>query len=178
MIEIRTLAVGALVLMAGAMAPGRAQSSPAVPDASCGAAGVSFRIEAATGGMPAEPPAGKALVVFINKDVGASFASTTLAGMDGQWMGAAHGNAWFAFAAGPGTHHLCAQTCFSGWVGGNTEEALLHFSAQAGRTYYFEATNLAFSAERQTDVSLAAVDGDEGRHLMRTEQLVASRRKK
>lgn len=171
----RVLAVWAVILMAGTMAWGQALVAA---DDSCGAAGVSFRVDAATGAMPAAPPAGKALVVFIEKDVGASFASTTLAGMDGHWMGATHGASWFAFAADPGVHHLCAQTHFSGWIGGDTGAALLHFNAQAGRTYYFEAKNLAFSAERQTDVSLTAVDADEGRYLVSTEKFVASKRKK
>ena len=175
MSEAGAVALWAVVLMAGPMAWGQA---PVAADAGCGAAGVSFRVDAATGAMPAAPPAGKALVVFVEKDVGASIAATTLAGMDGQWMGATHGNAWFAFAADPGVHHLCAQTHFSIWVGGDSEEALLHFNAQAGRTYYFEAKNLAFSAERQTDVSLTAVDGDEGRYLTSTEKFVASKRKK
>lgn len=175
MSQVRALVVWALALMAAPMALGQA---PVAADAGCGAAGVSFRVEAATGGMPAAPPAGKALVVFIEKDVGASIAATSLAGMDGQWMGATHGNAWFAFEADPGVHHLCAQTHFSIWVGGDSEEALLHFNAQAGRTYYFEAKNLAFSAERQADVSLTPVDGDEGRYLVSTEKLVGSKRKK
>jgi hypothetical protein len=178
-IDGEAMAVWMLVLFAGPAALlGQAQSAAAAPDASCGGEGVSFKVDMATGSAPTQPLAGKALVVFIEKDVGASVASTTLAGMDGQWTGATHGNSWFAFAVDPGMHHLCAQTHFSGWIGGGAGMALLHFNAQAGRVYYFEAKNLGFSAERQTDVSLTQVDADEGRFLMSTEKFVASRRKK
>jgi hypothetical protein len=148
------------------------------PGAACGDAAVTFKVETASGIAPAGAPVGKALLVFIQKDAGDSLASTTMAGMDGQWMGATHGNSWFSFAIDPGVHHLCALTHFSGWMGGGSEAALLHFTAQTGKVYYFEAKNFAFSAERQTDVSLTAVDADEGAYLVSREPLSSAHRKK
>lgn len=177
--KIKIAGVCALVLaVCPAALVAQAQSEPTVPDTSCGQGAVQFKVETGIGNPPAVPPSGKALVVFIEKDVGDSLASTTMAGLDGQWVGANHGNSWFDFAVDPGVHHLCALTHFSGWIGGGTEAALLHFSAQAGKVYYFEAKNLAFSAERQTDVSLISVDPDEGDYLASTERFSTSTRKK
>jgi hypothetical protein len=175
MIDRKWLAVGALALLAGPLALAQARSAP---EASCGDGAVQFRVHSAEQVPPTAPPAGKALVFFIEKDVGAPVAATSRAGLDGQWMGATHGNAWFDFAVDPGAHHLCAATHFSGWIGGGDGTALAHFDAEAGQIYYFEVKNFTFSAERQTDVSLTRVDSDEGRYLLSAESFAASVRKK
>jgi hypothetical protein len=178
MIDRRGVVLCVAALAAGPALLGQTQSQAVAAEGACGDPAVQFRVEATPGHTPSAPPAGKALVVFIEKDAGAAVASTTLAGMDGEWMGATHGNSWFDFAVDPGVHHLCAITHFSGWIGGGADGAMLHFDAQAGQVYYFEVTNLAFSAERQADVTLTAVDSDEGKYLVSRAEFSTAKRKK
>lgn len=62
----------------------------------------------------------------------------TKVGMDGNWMGANHGNSYLLFTADPGEHHLCLnwQSVF---VVRSRAFAMANFTAEEGKTYYFRA---------------------------------------
>jgi hypothetical protein len=145
----------------------RGQTASTGVIANCGDSAVEFAVRKAGATALPQPEQGRALVYFIEKDAG-GLAPTTQAALDGHWVGATHGDSFFAFAVDPGLHHLCAVTKFSGWTGGQVQAALAHFQAEAGKTYYFEAKNMFFAAHSSpsVDVSLAALDSDEGAYLV------------
>jgi hypothetical protein len=81
--------------------------------AACGPANVNYKVNLDRSQHgPIPPEAGKALVYFIH-DAGIPFESLTIGypttkyGVDGSWVGAGHGDSWFAVAVAPGEHHVC-----------------------------------------------------------------------
>ena len=128
----------------------------------CGVEDVKFDVKTNQGQHPAaRPEAGKALVYIIEDDSeNTNSRPTTRAGLDGRWVGATHGNSYFYFSVAPGEHHLCAS-----WQKGPRLRAVAHFSAEAGKVYYFRVKNSAtfyvpHSAPQSID--LAPLDSDEG----------------
>ncbi len=120
----------------------------------------------------ATPDPGKALVYFLQDD--ANFQNspkpTTRFGLDGNWVGATQSNAYFYVSVDPGEHHLCAG--WQSWVGvgeGHTSAAD-HFSAEAGRSYFFIVrnfyTNSVHEPPNGANMKLEQVNGDEGQLLM------------
>jgi hypothetical protein len=83
---------------------------------------------------------GKALLVVVEEGTSNHFDLTTRYGIDGTWVGATHGSAYFLVPLAPGEHHLCAspQKHF-----GFTESMREHlvsmtsFTAEAGKVYFF-----------------------------------------
>jgi len=126
-----------------------------------------------------QPDSGKALVYFVEDDTGYEAAPkpTTRIGVDGQWVGATHGNSFLYFSVDPGVHHLCAswQKAVSLFQGRKTAAA--HFTAEAGHTYYFSAKNI-WTRDGPTDMSLYPVDSDEGQLLANKFAFSASQPKK
>jgi hypothetical protein len=126
-----------------------------------------------------QPDPGKALVYFLEDDTGYEAAPkpTTRIGVDGQWVGATHGNSYLYFALDPGVHHLCAswQKAVALFQGRKTAAA--HFTAEAGHIYYFLAKNI-WTRDGPTDMSLDPVDSDEGQLLANKFAFSASRPKK
>ncbi|MGB7281485.1 MAG: DUF2846 domain-containing protein [Candidatus Acidiferrum sp.] len=114
-----------------------------------------------------QPETGKALVVFIEDDT--EFAShpapTTRAGLDGNCIGATHGNSYFSFPVDPGEHHLCASWQTAVLLGRGHKTAAAHFTAQAGGIYYFRVKNTAIPDEGIARISLFPLDSDEGQLL-------------
>lgn len=100
-----------------------------------------------------------------------------MAGTDGNWLGATHGNSYFSISIDPGVHHLCVTTEFGGLNGGEAT-AVAHFSAEAGGVYYFEANTIAWRDSQTNDVSLVPLDSDEGKYLAMSFKPVTSRVKK
>src|SRR5450755_2944540 len=114
----------------------------------------------------AQPHSGKALVYFI-QDIGAmnclGACLTTRIGLDGTWVGANQHNSYFSVSVEPGEHHVCASPQ-SHFVSSTTSEkyasirlALAHFTAEAGKAYYFRTR--FFGNEALFD--LDAIDGDQ-----------------
>ena len=115
---------------------------------------------------------GKALVYFLQDD--ANFQSspkpTTRFGLNGSWVGATQSNAYFYVSVDPGEHHLCAG--WQSWVGvgaGHTSAAD-HFTAEAGRSYFFIVrdfyTDNVHEPANLANMKLEQVNGDEGQLLM------------
>jgi len=156
-----------------------AQNSSA--QGACGDPAAKFEVKMVPAVLP-KAEAEKAVVVIIERDLTTRTFVTpsTRLGMDGEWLGATSGNSYSFFAVTPGVHHLCADTKFGG-VGG-VGQAFLHFTANAGTTYYFEVRNTRvgdphWSSDELRDVALQPLDEDEGEHLVLLSAFVSSQRK-
>jgi hypothetical protein len=148
----------------------------------CGNDSIKFSVKTDKAQHPSQPQTGNALIYFIEDDSNFNSASkpTTRAGLDGKWVGATHGNSYLSFSVDPGVHHLCASwqpgahphpliSVLTGVsIGQDSKSAALHFTAEAGSTYYFKVRNIAFSTESSTkiDLTLTPLDSDEGQLLV------------
>jgi len=132
---------------------------------------------------PTTPETGKALVYFIH-DSGIPeqiFWSgkvtlgypTTKYGVDGSWVGADHGDSWFAVAVTPGEHHVCTLLQ-SSFVGQRVE--LAHFAVEAGKSYYFR-TQLVTSGSVEL-LELERIDSDEAGYMISEYPMARSTPKK
>jgi hypothetical protein len=137
------------------------------PTAACGPGDVQFKVTLDDKPhAPTLPARAKALAYFIHDagSTGLSFAyPTTKLAIDGAWVGAGHGDSWFAVSVDPGEHHLCA-TLQSSIVEDRVE--LAHFTAEAGKVYYFR-TRLVMSQQVEL-LELERIDDDQGNYLVKT----------
>jgi hypothetical protein len=113
-----------------------ARAKTILPDA-CGDDSVKFDVSLKKDQPPPGPPeAGKAQVVLVQ-----SAGIVIRFGLDGAWAGANKGDSYFAVAVTPGPHTLC--TAVQPGMGASRyvkdSVQLLPFTAEAGKTYYFEA---------------------------------------
>ncbi len=111
--------------------------------AGCGASDVEFNVKTDRIQRPtAQPAPGKALVYIFNVyRSGASFnigSVTVRVGLDGDWVGANHGDSYFYFPVDPGDHRICAE-----WQSSFERLSRLasaaSLSAEPGKVYYFRA---------------------------------------
>lgn len=137
---MRILVVSLLTMLA---VPVHAQDQAAAARtaAGCGADNVQFNVKTDKSQHPqGQVPAGKALVyVFeVEKTDAAAFkigAVTIRVGLDGQWVGANHGNTYFYFQVAPGDHSICANWQSS--IGRVAKLAsAISLTAEAGQVYY------------------------------------------
>ena len=132
----------------------------------CGPAQVNFKVNLDRSQHgPALPEAAKAMVYFIH-DSGAKSEfltgyPTTKYAVDGSWVGAGHGNSWFAVGVAPGERHVCTMLQ-SSLVDQRVE--LAHFTAEAGKSYYFR-TQLVMSGAVEL-LELEQIDSDEAGYLI------------
>jgi hypothetical protein len=98
----------------------------------------------------AQPEPGKATVYFIKDSGRQDFGLgdvTIRVGLDGAWVGANKDDSWFSVSVAPGEHHVCAQfQPMSDRLMDNPVD-LAHFTAEAGKVYYFYSLELADSDE-------------------------------
>lgn len=126
--------------------------------------------------LPPEP--GKARVYFI-QDLG--FVSclggclTTKIGLDGTWIGANQHNSYFSVSVDAGEHHLCANLQ-SRFAAVNRYFALAHFTAEAGKVYYFRTRTLGGKDNPAFD--LDPVDSDQAEYLIAAYPLSVSHPKR
>ena len=138
---------------------------------SCGPDEVKFEVKTEKNSHPiGQPDGGKALVYFLEDDseFGSFPRPTTRAGVDGEWVGATHGNSYFYFFVDPGERHLCAG--WQTWVGPGVDvahkTAVAHFTAEPGGVYYFLVRNIFRRGDdRPPLIKLEPLDSDEGRFL-------------
>jgi len=150
--------------------------------AGCGPEKVKFdvktdkKVHAAT-----QPDSGKALVYVIeeekydpqHKPLG---HITTRVGLDGNWVGANHGESYLSFAVDPGEHRVCSdvQSIFAPKkMSGATDLA-----AEAGKTYFFRVEVWSGDEEHPPQLRLKAVDPSEGLLLISHSALSTSKAKK
>ena len=107
------IAVITILLAASAFA----QAPPAGSTAACGRENVSFKVKLNESTHTlAEPSPGKALVYFFH-DAGTNVTlgyPTVKLAIDGEWIGANHGNSYFSVPVEPGEHHVCRAAILSG----------------------------------------------------------------
>jgi len=133
---------------------------------------------------PAPPDTGSAQIVFIEEfDHGPGFCVecdvTTRIGVDGNWVGANRGNSYFAYTVTPGLHHLCGN--WQSKVGDLRKKVgLASVNAEAGKVYYFgiKVRERQYKTGMVYELSVAALDEDEGKYLMKVSALAAAAAKK
>jgi hypothetical protein len=169
------------LLFAGTLA---LSSAATLPDAS-GDDNTTFEVKTEKDHPPPSLPAdGSAQIVFIEEfDHGPGFCVdcevTTRVGVDGKWVGANHGNSYFAFSVAPGVHHLCA-----GWQSKldrmRQKVGVASLNAEAGKVYYFaiKVREIQVPAGMEQHLSLVALDDDEGKYRVKISALAAAKTKK
>jgi hypothetical protein len=138
---------------------------------SCGADDAKFDVKTLKRQHPvSQLDAEKALVYFIEDDsnYNSFFKPTTRAGLDGAWVGATHGSSYFYFSVAPGEHHLCASWQPIDARQKSRTKALAHFTAEAGRIYFFRVKNHWNGNYGAVDINFEPLDSDEGRLLEST----------
>lgn len=149
-----------------------AQDKPAVVAAACGSKDIQFDVQADKSAHTlAQPDAGKARLYFV-QDLGQTHCwgkcgLTMKMGLDGAWVGANQDSSYFSVSVLPGEHHLCARP--QGYqlrlVG------LAHFTAEAGRTYFFRTR--IFGASQQI-MDFEPIDSDLAEYLISSYPLSVS----
>jgi hypothetical protein len=151
-----------------------AKVPPAVAPPSCGPENANsyVKLEQSQHAL-AQPEPGKAWVYFIQEKGPDAFGVTTQIGLDGTWVGANKNSSYFAVSVEPGEHHVCANVqSFRGHPVG-----LVHFTAEAGKVYYFDA-RIVYGEEARVYLFLGAVDSDQAKYLIASLPLSASNPKK
>jgi Protein of unknown function (DUF2846) len=162
-----------IVTLLAASAFGQQESG--APAAACGPKSTNFNVKRDESQHTlAQPEPGKALVYFV-QDIGVvncvGGCVTTRIGLDGAWVGANQHNSYFAVSVEPGEHHVCAKPqSHVWWV--SREVALAHFTAEAGKVYYFRTRN--FFGGNQLLFDLDPVDSDQAKYLISSYPLSAS----
>jgi hypothetical protein len=164
--EVMKIALIALFFAASAFA----QEPYAVTTSACGPMDASFDVKLDKTQHPrTQPDPGKALVYFIQEK-----GSDALIGLDGAWVGANKKSSYFAASVEPGEHHVCADVRTPRGIPG-VPVGFLHFTAEAGRVYYFDA-RVVYGAESY--LFLGAVDSDQAKYLIASYPLSISTPKK
>jgi len=139
----------------------------ALPD-SCGTDQVRFDVDTQKAKPPSlVPPDGKAQIVLIENEnymIGALQYATVRFGLDGGWLGADRGSSYFFKSIEPGVHHLCAS-----WQSARKRLKknvdLTSFTAEAGKTYFFQA-EVNVESEYVVHFALSELNEDKGRFLI------------
>ena len=162
-----------IVLMSLLTVSAFAQSQPSPITAACGPKNVTFRASIGSDTLaPALPESGNALVYFIQDNGlrGDDAQHYTLKiGLDGAWVGAYKNNSAFTISVGPGEHHVCANIQSVSSAAQNM--AFAHFTAEAGKTYYFRTRFIAGLNTRypvSPYLILEKPDSDEAKYLIAT----------
>jgi Protein of unknown function (DUF2846) len=152
-----------LVVMILAM-PAIAQNTSATVEKACGPEKTQFDVKRAKSQHPLrETEPGKARVYFI-QDLGIATCVncvTVRIGLDGAWVGANQRNSYFSLSVAPGEHHLCAipqESHLQRLVG------LAHFTAEAGKTYYFRARMIG--EQNQAVFDFGPIDSDQAEYFI------------
>ena len=140
----------------------------------CGPKDVGFKVTQDKSPHSLTPPeTGKARIYFF-QDAGVSggfSTATTMFGVDGAWVGAIHGAAYFSISVTPGEHHICAASPYFDRAAETGVLALLHLQTEAGKTYYYRLRLGEY-------VELEPVDSDEGEYVIPSYPLSVSRARK
>jgi Protein of unknown function (DUF2846) len=111
--------------------------------AGCGASNVEFDVKTDKSQHPTAQPAPSKAMVYIFNSLRSSTSLnigtvTTRVGIDGEWVGANHGDAYFYFEVDPGDHRICVQWQ-SAFERTHKLAAALSLSAEPGQIYYFHS---------------------------------------
>jgi hypothetical protein len=160
----------------------QAQSAPGPGAPGCGPDSAKFAVDTGSGLETAKAEPGKALVYFIEDDSSFTYfiKPTTRAGVDGQWVGATHGNSYLTFTVDPGEHHLCASWQVGIIVGKGKMSSAAQFTTVAAGVYYFKVRNTFITRKDNstfTAVRLKPLDNDEGQLLANKDAVSVSKPK-
>ena len=156
-----------LILIAlAATALAQEKDKPAVVTTACGGKDIQFEVKKdGSQHALAQPEPGKARVYFV-QDFGQTqcFGSCGVIvkiGLNGGWVGANQDNSYFSVSVDPGEHHVCATP--QAW---NVKRlvGLAHFTAEAGKTYYFRTRLIG--GQNQQLIDLMPIDSDEAAYLI------------
>jgi hypothetical protein len=144
-----------IAFLFGASAFAQASSS------ACGPENVRFKVTLEKSHpSPSKPEPGKATVVFIQdfgeQKFGIGVHVTARVGVDGSWVGAIRDNSYSSVFLDPGERHICVDAR-TGLFALPLE--LAHFTAEAGKMYYFRWRYLSIGG-----LLLAPVDSDEAEY--------------
>lgn len=127
----------------------------------------------------AQPEAGKALVYMIQYIMPTvhclGMCVTSRVAVDGDWVGANHHNSYFSLAVDPGEHHLCVRQQTSNEAVAQLV-VLAHFTAEAGKVYYFRTRMVDGRIGTLFDVD--PIDSDMGKFYVASLPLSVSHPKK
>jgi hypothetical protein len=161
--EVMKSALIALLFAASAFA----QKPSAVATSACGPKDASHHVKLdKTQHALAQPEPGKARVYFIQEK------GETKIGLDGAWVGVNKDSSYFAVSVEPGEHHVCADVHPHRGIPGHPVE-FVHFTADAGRAYYFNA-RVVYGFGGETYLFLGAVDSDQAKYLIASYPLSVS----
>lgn len=116
-----------------------------------------------------QPEADKVLVYVIQqgRPLGGDSTVTTRVGLDGNWVGANHGESYISFELNPGDHQVCVDWQTSLKRRQRLSQAM-ELTAQAGMTYYIRAEVVMSQATEAHDelLRLGTMDKAEGTLLL------------
>lgn len=159
------LAVIMLILPPLGQNKDKSDKSSATMEKACGPEKTQFEVKRSKGQHPLPPEPGKARVYFI-QDLGKTTCVdcvTVRIGVDGEWIGANQRNSYFSVSMEPGEHHLCAipQPSYLHELVG-----LVHFTAEAGKTYYFRER--MFGEQNEAVFDFDPIDSDQAEYFIDT----------
>lgn len=173
--------IAVLVFLFSVSALAQDPSAISAAEAACGPQSINFDIkDDNTQHVLEQPEAGKALV-YVIQDVGYATCIggciTTRVAADGAWVGANHHNSYFSFSVDPGEHHLCArwQSHFARLF---EVVGLAHFTAEAGRVYYFRTRLIGGQPGSANFFDIEPIDSDQGKLFIASIPLSISHPKK
>jgi len=163
-----------LALLLAAPALGQDQTADPRTAAGCGPAKTEFNVKTDKNQHPVTQPRPGQALVYVIEDVTNAGAMTfgevtTRVGLDGNWVGANHGQSYVSFSAEPGEHRVCAdwQSSLKGLqrLSGATDLTL-----EAGKTYYYRSeVTIPWTGhadehgnDQEGQVRLKQVDASEG----------------
>lgn len=125
-----------------------------LPDG-CGDDAITFDVKQETDnpGLPALAE-GKALIVFVETPPVSNWSNKVRFGIDGNWVGATKGDAYFTVIVDPGKHDFCASMQVPSQMT-KTFSKMASLTAEAGKVYYLEA---AINVTGGGNASIAAFD--------------------
>jgi hypothetical protein len=171
---MKMLALSLLIMLAVPLFA-QDQATAARTAAGCGSDNVQFDVKTDKRQHPqGQVAAGKALVYVFEaerSDAGTLKigAVTTRIGLDGQWVGANHGNTYFYFPVDPGDHSLCAN--WQSTLGRISKLAsAVSLTAETGQVYYF-LTKVDERSHDNPAVWMEAVDPAEAKLLIASASL-------
>ncbi|MHB1699981.1 MAG: DUF2846 domain-containing protein [Acidobacteriaceae bacterium] len=143
-----------------------AQPPTSIVKDACGPLNVKFEVYRDTTKHTAkQADPGKARIYFVQDigslhplGIGGSF--TTRVGVDGEWVGANQNDSYFSVSVDPGEHHLCVNAQMR--IFGQVME-FAHFTAEAGKTYYFRTRNFMWQTQR---LDFGATDSDQALYMI------------
>ena len=144
--------------------PALAQSTDALYNQACGPKDKNFQVEHEQKRPPTSPDPGKALVYIIQKD--SLRRVITRIGLDGSWGGVVQDNSYIPLSVEPGEHHLCAATQNEK----HPEAEFAHFTAEAGKVYFYLIRGTAADVGSSITMTLQTVDRDEALYLIASDQ--------